>query len=308
MTHTPTFAFATSAQYPDMTPEDRQLVNEVRHLGCDTRVIVWDDPTTNLAGVDMVVIRCCWDYATKAKQFLQWLLRVDELGIPLLNPLPVLQWGIDKSYLVALEARGAPVVPSRRVPTLGSDRHRMDVLASAMEELGGSDFIVKPIIGCESLMVSRVHKRDPEGCLRALTAIGPHSDALVQPFLPEILDWGECSLVYLGGRFSHAVRKYPRDGDFRVQRSFGGDREAVEPPGHMIATATSLLELLEPTPVFARIDGIGRTNFLVTEVEALEPHLYLEYGEGSVIRLATLIVNSLKTRGSTPCVSLPQRR
>src|SRR5260370_37218539 len=47
-------------------------------------------------------------------------------------------------------------------------------------------------------------------------------DVMVQQFLPAVLSEGELSLVFLAGAFSHAVRKRPATGDFRVQEQFRG--------------------------------------------------------------------------------------
>jgi hypothetical protein len=45
---------------------------------------------------------------------------------------------------------------------------------------------------------------------------------LVQPCQPEVLNSGEASLVFFGGTYSHAVRKTPAAGDYRVQDHHGG--------------------------------------------------------------------------------------
>ena len=57
-----------------------------------------------------------------------------------------------------------------------------------------------------------------------------HGALRVQPFLPAIESHGEWSLVFLGGEFSHAVRKWPAPGDFRVQTQVGGRFEPALPP------------------------------------------------------------------------------
>ena len=60
-------------------------------------------------------------------------------------------------------------------------------------------------------------------------------DALVQAFEPSVRD-GERSLIFLGGRYSHAVRKVPAAGDFRVQTRYGASNlphlaTAADPDG-----------------------------------------------------------------------------
>ena len=52
---------------------------------------------------------------------------------------------------------------------------------------------------------------------------------MAQPFVRAVLDEGEASLFFFDGALSHAVRKVPRAGDFRVQEEHGGAITAMEP-------------------------------------------------------------------------------
>ena len=65
---------------------------------------------------------------------------------------------------------------------------------------------------------------------------------LVQPFLPEIQSGGELSLLFFDGVFSHAVRKLPRPGDYRVQFQFGGSNENVDVSDELVAQARICIE------------------------------------------------------------------
>ena len=38
---------------------------------------------------------------------------VEAVGIPLLNPPGTIRWNVDKKYLLEVEARGVPIVPTR---------------------------------------------------------------------------------------------------------------------------------------------------------------------------------------------------
>jgi len=59
-------------------------------------------------------------------------------------------------------------------------------------------------------------------------------DMLLQPFQPTVLSMGELSVVVVRGadgrpRVSHAVRKVPKRGEYRVQGEFGAREVSVEP-------------------------------------------------------------------------------
>ena len=60
---------------------------------------------------------------------------------------------------------------------------------------------------------------------------------LVQPWLKDIVNSGEYSLMFFGGEFSHAVSKVPRSGEFRVQPEYGGIIGPCEPPPGSIELA-----------------------------------------------------------------------
>jgi len=114
---------------------------------------------------------------------------------------------------------------------------------------------------------------------------------MVQQFIPEILEAGEWSLVFIAGEFSHAVVKLPTPGDFRVQAQFGGTARRVQPTPDMIDTAARIVEALPDRPLYARVDGTeGESGLVLMEVELIEPVLFLGLG-CAVDRFAQAIVN-----------------
>ena len=62
---------------------------------------------------------------------------------------------------------------------------------------------------------------------------------LTQEFIPEIKERGEFSLIYFNSNFSHAVRKFNKSGDFRINTEYGGDFEHL-------AETDKHLEILKP--------------------------------------------------------------
>lgn len=98
---------------------------------------------------------------------------------------------------------------------------------------------MKPTVAATAYRTARVSLDAAATDQQKLERVLAHSDALVQPFVPEIQTEGEWSLIYLGGKFSHSVKKYPEQSDYRVQAEFG---DALCPnllPGH---SSTSVVE------------------------------------------------------------------
>jgi glutathione synthase/RimK-type ligase-like ATP-grasp enzyme len=134
----------------------------------------------------------------------------------------------------------------------------------------------------------RLTDLDGEPAERQLAEVLPswrrHGPVLVQPFLAEIVDPGEWSLLFFDGRLSHAVVKRPASGDFRVQSHHGGSSEAREPSPTLVAAAEEVLRVALPLAtgaarptLYARVDIVvvaGRP--LLMELEVIEPALFLQ--------------------------------
>src|SRR5437762_11455387 len=102
------------------------------------------------------------------------------------------------------------------------------------------------------------------------------SGALIQKFIPEIRTNGEWSFIFLAGRFSHAVSKQPKEGDFRVQQRFGGYLNPTSPSACLIRQSQRIVALVGKPILFARVDGIEIGGELhLMELELIEPSLFL---------------------------------
>ena len=74
--------------------------------------VPWDDPGFEPASVAAIVLGTAWDYAARADLFLDRLQSFAE-STRLFNPLPLVRWNLEKTYLRELEQRGARIVPTR---------------------------------------------------------------------------------------------------------------------------------------------------------------------------------------------------
>jgi glutathione synthase/RimK-type ligase-like ATP-grasp enzyme len=248
-------------------------------------VVVWGSPF-DWSTVPLVLVRSPWDYVRSLDAFLSWAEEVDRATV-LVNPLRVLAWNSHKSYLAELAGAGVPTVPTSVVPRAASGEARGSELANHRGEV-----VIKPAVSVGAIGAFRgpaVSAKAGEH-LAGLTAGG---DALVQPFQPAVLEEGEISLVYLGGSLSHAVRKVPLGGDYRVQARYGGRVRSHQPTRRQRDVAEAALAQA-PAPVsYARVDMVGDDDPLVMELELIEPELFLRFGPGSPGRLADHLVGLL---------------
>jgi glutathione synthase/RimK-type ligase-like ATP-grasp enzyme len=92
--------------------------------------------------------------------------------------------------------------------------------------------------------------------------------------VPAIVD-GERSLVFLGGRFSHAVRKVPKAGDYRSQRHLGGTEVDHQPNSAELRVALSAMEAAPGRLSYARVDLVNWQDApALIELEVIEPDLF----------------------------------
>jgi glutathione synthase/RimK-type ligase-like ATP-grasp enzyme len=96
--------------------------------------------------------------------------------------------------------------------------------------------------------------------------------------------------VFLDGRFSHAARKWPAPGDFRVHDDFGGTLEPVTPTAAQLAVAEAAQAAVGEPLLYARVDLVpGPDGPVVMELELVEPDLYFATAPGAAERLAAAV-------------------
>jgi hypothetical protein len=229
----------------------------------------WVDPI-DAAAYDLVMPLLTWGYHRAGEAWLQAVDGWEWQGVRLGSPPSVLRWNVDKAYLYTLTERGAPVVP-----TLYFESICEEALLAAAEHFGTSQVIAKPRVSASAWQTIRWSAgRSLEG--------GPTEAAMVQPYLPLIETQGELSLLYFGGVFSHAIRKRPQRGDFRVQPEYDGIITPHKPLPDELDAAEAILAAVEEPLLYARIDlvrGLDGSPVLM-ELELVEPDLYLEFDVG----------------------------
>jgi hypothetical protein len=281
---------ATCAALSDLDPDDRLLLEPLAQLGVSVVPAAWDDSDVAWDGFDLVVLRSTWDYPGRREEFLRWAASVPRLA----NPYPVVVWNTDKRYLADLAAAGVPVVETTWV-------------APGQEwRIGPSGrWVVKPAIGAGGLdtgwydVADPAHRELAEQHVRRLHRAG--RTVMVQPYLYSVETAGETAVLFVGGEYSHAVRKGPLldgpdqgvDGLYRPE-----EIQAREPTPEQLAVAGKALATAPAGAgqmLYARVDLIAGADGspVVVELELTEPSLFLWAAPDSASRLAEAIVARL---------------
>lgn len=269
-------ALATCAAYPDLDIDDQFLLEPLRELGVDPIVAVWNDADVDWQQFDLVVIRSTWDYTQHHQGFLQWARGLESVSA-LLNPLPVIAWSSEKTYLRDLQRAGVPIVPTTFVAPGQPWTFPM------------SEFVVKPAISAGSRNTFRMSSSNTAAGDEAITSLHAQGRiAMIQPYFHSIDVQAETAMIFFEGQFSHAVSKaalLPLDAPSQVFERGLFLREKIalrEARPDQLAVAKAALDRAPEDWLYARVDLIDDRlgNPVVLELEMVEPSLFLGFHAG----------------------------
>lgn len=246
----------------------------------------WIDHVETAEGLrayPLVLPLICWGYHRNHDRWMQACATWAEAGLPVANPAAVLAWNSDKAYLRRLADAGVAIPP-----TIWTDRAADEQVQAAFDAFGTDTLIVKPTVSGGAWKTLRLSRGEA-------LADAPEGAAMIQPYLATIETEGETSMLFFGGRFSHAVNKRPVPGEFRIQVQFGGRYSTVTPPDGTMALAQQVLSAIDEPLLYARIDTTrdAAGNWLLMEAELIEPDFYLANDPAMGTRFAQAVKKRL---------------
>lgn len=255
-------------------PDHALIVAAGAARGIAFEVVYWDEADLPQRGFDAAIIRSCWDYHQRAEEFPLCLEAHERAGLRVFNAPSIVRWNGRKTYLKQLGEAA--------VGTIWAERADARAVAQAFDALDAAEIVVKPQVGAGAIETVRLKRNSwSEADLRD----GPRGPAMIQPYLRSIETEGERSLFWLGGVFSHAIRKTPNAGEWRANIPGATRFVAETPPAQAVEAAEAARVLAPPDLLYVRIDLVlgddGRWR--VIEIEAIEPYLFLAFApEGAV--------------------------
>lgn len=283
-------AFLTLSNPSGYCIYDQLAVPAFGELGFSVAEIPWDSPNHDWSQYSAVILRSTWDYTERLSDFMEALHGIDAQST-LLNPLSIVRWNQNKAYLGELASAGVPSIPTRFGSALTTAK-----LKDAFDAFAADEVVVKPTVSANARGTFRLRSTDDwENALR----FHKEGDYLLQPFVSGVVDQGETSLFYFGGRYSHAVTKTPKPGDFRVQEEHGGrlqlsayDEAADAIAQQALAAVPSSAPLL-----YARVDLVPLGgSWALIELELIEPSLYFNLAPDASMRFAEALRACESTR------------
>lgn len=294
-------AIVTGADYAELGPPERALVEALIARGIACAPAIWSDDTVRWDSFDAALIRTPWDYHEQPRAFAAWLDALERAGVRLVNPVPTVRWNMHKSYLRALAERGVALPRTvwieRSEPGAPAEvLSRLDHEARATFVAPDTELVVKPAVSAgafETFRTTLSALKDD----RRVTALRATRDIVIQEYCAGIATRGELSFVFVGGTLTHAVIKKPAVADFRVQERFGGVSMplAVTPAQRLAAEAViAAAHGAGYAFTYARVDMVEHAGRLrLMELELIEPSLYLEIVPAALDAVADGLAHAL---------------
>ncbi|MCT4698796.1 ATP-grasp domain-containing protein [Tenacibaculum haliotis] len=262
--------------------EDNYVKVALERIGLKVGRLSWDDATFNWATTKYILFRTTWDYFDRYDEFSKWLNNVSKQTV-LLNSEAIIRWNIDKHYLQDLQKKEVHICESYFIET--TEKRSLQELATKHQL---NEFVLKPCIsggGRHTYRINTQNISDHEAVFKQLI---PKEALILQPFQHNIVEKGEISLIVINGKFTHAVLKIAKKGDFRVQDDFGGSVYDYTPTQLEISFAEKAVKACDNLPIYARVDVFtdNNNNLALAELELIEPELWFRKNPKAADELA----------------------
>ena len=272
----------TNTYISNVLREDELVINALKEKNLSVVKKDWNDSIFDWETTRSILFRSTWDYFDKFELFKKWFNKTKNKCL-MINSTETIEWNIDKHYLLDLQEHQIPI-PNSEFIKRGSS---ID-LSLLMQKKNWNEIVVKPTISGAAKNTYRLKEEE-------IIQFGPtwekliyKEDFIVQEFQNNVISEGEVAMIVIGGKFTHAVLKKAKEGDFRVQDDFGGSIAIYNPSEEMVKLAEKCTRILTPIPSYARVDIIWDNlgELAVSELELIEPELWFRLNPNAAQKLA----------------------
>ena len=153
-----------------------------------------------------------------------------------------------------------------------------------------NEAILKPTISGAARHTFRIHREKIQEFDNLFSDLIKSEDFLFQEFLTDITLNGEISLIMIDGKYTHAVRKIAKKGDFRVQDDHGGKVEKYNANKYEIQFARKCWENCPEPPLYARVDIVydNNGNFITPNTDNYD----CSHAQGTIFQTDSYIIKT----------------
>src|SRR5260221_11975539 len=105
-------AFVTCAEYANLSDDDRIAATVLEKRGIKVNPTLWDSDAVDWKSFDAVELRSTWDYYARFAEFSNWLSTLENMQVPLWNPVKTVRWNSEKTYLREIGKQGVTTAPT----------------------------------------------------------------------------------------------------------------------------------------------------------------------------------------------------
>jgi hypothetical protein len=171
-------------------------------------------------------------------------------------------------------------------------RLELDAIAAA---IASDDLVVKPAVSASAHETRRFAREDRAAGQAHLERLLAARDVMVQPHVAALAERGELSLLYAGGRFSHAVRRRSAlvDGGTMPKAARTTATDAARAfAAQVLETASTIIDIRRKELLYARVDlaEVAVDEYLLLELELIEPSLFLVHAPEAAENFAAALL------------------
>ncbi len=269
--------------------EDDYVQKALEKKGLKVTKTYWDNPNFDFSSAKLTLFRTIWDYFHRFDEFSKWLEETKH-KTTFINSPEVIDWNLDKHYLQELSEKGINI-PN----TIFIDKGDKRTLKEIFNQCNWKDAVLKPTVSGAGRHTYKLTSENVNSYEQIFSELIECEDLMLQEFQYNIYDKGELAFIIFNGKYSHAVLKQGKKGEFKVQDDFGGTVHNYEPIKEEINFAEKVALAYQPTPTYARVDVILDNNNkpAIGELELIEPELWFRFYPPAADLFADAIVEML---------------
>lgn len=274
-------AILSSKKWQNKVTDDILLKQELIKNNFNASIVAWDEEN-EYSKYDLAIIRSIWGYEEDIGMFEKFLDTLTKNNVKILNSVSIMKNNYYKEkQFELLDKYDIPHIKTVFVPENSKD------IASLVKENMENEMIIKPSIsasGKNTYLLNSTSKRKNTISLGEVNSrfkeINKTTSLMLQPFIKEIDD-GEISLIYIDGKFSHAIKRFPS-----IFNDTKGVSYLADVPKKLLDLGNKVLEIKEyQGALYERIDVVKIKNeYIVMELELVEPDFFIRNIQSKKIR------------------------
>jgi len=248
----------------------------------------WNSNDFDWHNTKAVLFRTTWDYSDKYDTFKKWINKTRKI-CKFINSVEIINWNLSKYYLSDLQKKGVNIPP-----TIFINKNNKITLKEVFNQGQFKKAILKPVVSGGARQTYKIDKEEIQNYENIFKVLVNQEDMMLQEFQHRIVSEGEMSLMIIGGKYTHAVIKKAKKGDFRVQDDFGGSVHKHKANKKEIEFAEKAMAASNDLPAYGRADIFYDNNneLAIGELELIEPELWFRNNYEAAYMLGEVIKNS----------------